>query len=73
MKQHSQIIFNDGIIKSRLIRQDTDWYVAEYKSSIDKDAQWFPWIWGTASWLFLSDQDKDWAIDKPKKKSPRGR
>ena len=67
MSENSQVIFNDGMLKSRLIRQAPDWYVAEYKSSVNKDDPWFPWIWGTSKWLRLSEQDKDWAIDKPKK------
>ena len=57
----SQYIFNDGEMKSRLVKKDTDWFVAEWKSAIDEEAQWFPWIVGTAEFLDLSDQDKKWA------------
>ena len=61
-----KIIFNDGTIKSRLIRKDIDWYVAEYKSAVNNDDGWFQWICGTSKWLSLSDQDKAWSIDKLK-------
>jgi hypothetical protein len=57
----SQYIYNDGKIKSRLIRKDKDWFIAEWKSAIDGAAQWFPWIGGTADYLGLSEQDKAWA------------
>ena len=57
----SQYIFNDGVMKSRLIRKDKDWFVAEWKSSVDESAQWMPWICGTADFLALSEQDKVWA------------
>lgn len=33
----SQFIFNDGEIKSRLIKKGNDWYVAEWKYINDKD------------------------------------
>jgi hypothetical protein len=48
----SQYIFNDGKIKSRLIRQDDDWYVAEYKNVADVNAEWIPWICGTVGDYF---------------------
>lgn len=55
----SQYIFNDGNIKGRLIRKDADWFVGEYKT-LDMET-WFPWICGTAVWLGLTQQEKDWA------------
>lgn len=57
----STVIFNDGEFKSRLVRKDNDWFVAEYKSATDNDAPWFPWIAGTAAFLQLTEQDKAWA------------
>lgn len=57
----SQYIFNDGAMKSRLIRKDKDWFIAEWKSATDELASWFPWIAGTADWLGLTEQDKKWA------------
>lgn len=57
----STYIFNDGNIKSRLIKKDRDWYVAEYKSTTNENEQWFPWISGTYDFLSLTEQDKLWA------------
>jgi hypothetical protein len=59
----TQYIFRDPQIKSRLIKKDTDWYVAEFKDH-HSDSQWLPFICGTAEWLGLTDRDKKWAIAK---------
>lgn len=57
----SQYVFNNGEIKSRLIRKDRDWFVGEWKSSVDGAAQWLPWIAGSSEFLCLTTQDREWA------------
>lgn len=66
----SQVIFNDGFIKSRLIRKDKNWFVGEWKYVNEEEPsdpyylykkQWFPWICGTKEWLQLTEQDIEWS------------
>lgn len=55
----SQYIFKEAALKGRLIKKAQNWYVAEYKT--DGMPSWFPYICGTAEWLRLTEQDKEWA------------
>lgn len=57
--EESQLIFNDGHMKGRLIKKDKDWYVGEFKTP-DMET-WMPWICGTSEWLQLTEQEKTWA------------
>lgn len=58
----SDYIFKESGIKRRLIKTHEDWYVGEYKiSSMDS---WFPWIAGSAKFLGLTQQEKEWSISK---------
>ncbi len=64
----SQLIFNDGIIKSRIIKKDTNWYTVEWKYVDetklthlgDKVSMWLWWLCGTKEWLNLSEQELAW-------------
>lgn len=63
----SHLIFNDGVLKSRLKKmlagnQYGDWYVAEFKEVADIEAIWLPWIAGTAEYLCMTEQDRKWAL-----------
>lgn len=55
----SQLIFNDGRMKGRLIKKDKDWYVGEFKTA--EMETWMPWICGTSEYLWLTEQEKAWA------------
>ena len=57
----SEIIFNDGEIKTRLVKKDANWFVGEYKYVADASGPWVPWICGTAKFLNLTEKDKEWA------------
>jgi hypothetical protein len=61
----SQYIYKDDIEKSRLVRTSDDWWVVEWKRNIEDDT-WMPFLCGTSDFLMLTDQEKEYAIDKRK-------
>ena len=58
--EKSQYIFSDDKMKSRLLKQKDNWFVAEYKDH-KNDSQWMPWICGSKEFLALSDQEVNMA------------
>ncbi len=50
----SYLIFNDGNIKGRLIKNDSNWFVGEWKYTDDKDIHGNPQYTGC-----LSEKDTD--------------
>ncbi len=63
----SQYIFNNGVLKGRLLRIKDDWFEAQYKKAKNAAAEWMPWMVGTKDWLALTEQDIKFSIDKRSK------
>lgn len=62
----SQYIYNDGRTKGRIIYKGKtpkgeDWFSCECKA-VGTDAPWEGGLCGTADFLKLSEQEKNWAI-----------
>lgn len=64
-----QYNFNDGTIRSRLMKQDENWFIAEWKDPRDQ-SPWYPWICGTKEFLALTEEQAGKAFPFVSKEKP---